>query len=123
MTYEQFDEAIRESLPLGLVLENPGRGSSTIVRCTATHITYLRGKCSICVNIRNLYEAYWRFVGTTVKTSDLKRFAPAVFDSSANGHNCNATFLLMVLKEIGLASAIEGSGRRGDPFFASVAER
>jgi len=123
MTLEQFEHALRQELPAGTVLQNPGGGTSTVMKYTESKVVYKRGQLAIYVKTKDLYDAYCRFAGEEVTTNDLKEHSPQVFDSSENGHNCNCTFLIMALNRIGIASAIDGTGRRGDPFHAKLAKR
>jgi hypothetical protein len=118
--YEQFETKVRESLPQGAVLPNPGGGTSTVLRYTGSSIVYVRGKSSFSVGLQSLYEAFGQFTGESVSTSDLKEYAPRVFDSTHSGHNCNGTFLFMVLKRIGVIDDIRGTGKRGDPFWTTI---
>ena len=53
-------------------------------------------------------------------TSDLKKYKSQVFDSNSNGHNCNCTFLFMVLKEMKLLKNIDGKGVKGSEFFVNI---
>jgi hypothetical protein len=71
-----------------------------------------------------MFDAYARFKGGQMSSSDLKKIKPAVFDSQARpaGHSCNCTFLFMVLKEIGLITRIQGNGVSGNPFFVVLLE-
>lgn len=119
MTVDEFAARLALALPPGLQLPNPGGGTSTIVRITPTTATYRRGKSDIMVGIRDLFDAYVHFQGQEVDSLSLRDSRPNVFDSSYRpgaGHNCNRTFLFMALAQIGLADAIMGAGKRGDPF-------
>jgi hypothetical protein len=120
VNFEQFENAIRTRLPDGTVLVNPGGGNSTILRYTDHKVIYLRGRSPIYVSIRDLYDAYVSFRGKCVKTTDLKTWAPGVFDSSKGGHNCNATFFLLALRSVGAIDSIDGNGRRGNPFRGTI---
>ncbi len=122
MTLEEFAASLKEAIPLGSVLENPGGGTSTITNYTQAFITYRRGKSSISVSYEKLFHAYLAHKGRKVSASDLKQFAPSVFDSTARpaGHSCNATLLFLMLNRLGLSSEIGGSGVRGDPYFVSI---
>jgi hypothetical protein len=122
MTLEQFEQALRRALPTGMVLPNPGRGTSTVLKYTESQVVYKRGQSSIYVKTKDLFDAYRRFAGEEVTTNDLKDYSPEVFDSRRNGHGCNSTFLIMALNRIGLASNVEGTGRRGEPFRTKFAK-
>ena len=114
----EFHGRMIADLPPGIVLRNPGRGTTTIKGYSAGKVSYVRGKSTIRVAIRDLFSAYSSLRGGRVRSRDLRRHAPMVFDSSARpaGHSCNCTFLFMVLRQLGMASTIEGRGTRVDPF-------
>ena len=114
----EFHERMVSNLPPGTVLRNLGRGTTTIKSYSAGKVSYVRGKSTIRVAIIDLFSAYSRFRGGRVRSRDLRQHAPMVFDSSARpaGHSCNCTFLFMVLRQLGMAGAIEGRGTRADPF-------
>ena len=114
----EFHERMVSNLPPGTVLRNLGRGTTTIKSYSAGKVSYVRGRSPIRVAIIDLFSAYSRFRGSRVSSRDLKLYAPMVFDSSARpaGHSCNCTFLFVVLRQLGMASAIEGQGTRADPF-------
>ena len=118
MNRELFISQIRSEVPVGSVFENPGGGISAVLSVTGTHIAYRRGKSKISISFDDLFTAYTSFHGQLVCTSDLRVFAPSVFDSCArpSGHSCNATFLFSLLQRIRLAGAIIGSGVKGNPF-------
>ena len=121
MTREDFATAMCRSLPAGTVLKNPGRGTSTIVWIDDDRLCYQRGRARFYVFLADLHEAFQEFAGRDATTTDLKKYAPQVFDSAQRGHNCNCTVLFMALQSMGLAGPIKGSGRRGDPFGVRVA--
>ena len=114
----EFHRRMVANLPPGTVLRNLGRGTTTIKGYSAGKVSYVRGKSTIRVAIRDLFSAYSSFRGSRVRARDLRLHAPMVFDSSVRpaGHSCNCTFLFMVLHQLGMASAIEGRGTRADPF-------
>lgn len=122
MTLDEFANRIRSDLPVGSIMDNPGGGTSTIIKQSQSFITYRRGKSSICVSYEALFKAYGAYRGKQVSASDLKVFAPSVFDSAARpaGHSCNSTFLLLLLRHLGLAGDIQGQGVRGSPFHARI---
>jgi hypothetical protein len=101
-----------------LVVENPGGGTSEIVKATDEEISYVRGNSTISIAIEDMFSAFRAFEHRRVSSSDLRRFAPAVFDSDARpaGHSCNCTFLFTLLRSAGLAGELEGTGVRGRPF-------
>ena len=59
-----------------------------------------------------MHNAYNQFPNG-FSSNDLKSFDPEVFKLEAGGHGCNCTFLMMMLKEMGIVKQIEG--RRGKP--------
>ena len=122
MDFDTFIASIESEFPIGSAFDNPGGGTSTIVRLTETHISYRRGNSNISVAYRDLFEAYSNFIGQEVSSSDLRRFRPSVFDSSArpSGHSCNCTFLFHVLEILGLSGLLQGSGVRGNPYAVEV---
>ena len=122
MTLLEFVKALKASVPVGSVLDNPGGGTSKIVGYSQSSVTYRRGKSTIRVSYESLFRAYSAFSGRQVSSSELKLFAPSVFDSAARpaGHSCNATFLFLLLGELGIASAIAGRGVKGDPYFVAI---
>ncbi|MCY4228044.1 MAG: hypothetical protein OXF20_10225 [Gammaproteobacteria bacterium] len=103
----------------GLILDNPGGGTSKIERINREKVTYRRGSSTITVRWSDLYNAYKRFRGKLVSSTDLRKFAPAVFDSGARpaGHSCNCTFFFHLMIKMGLADGnLQGRGVAGDPF-------
>jgi hypothetical protein len=122
MDLSTSQDAVELHLPGGTVLFNPGGGTTEVVRNTGDVIRYRRGKSTIRVLVSDLYDAYAAFQGRSVSSTELKAFRPSVFNSSARpaGHDCNCTFLFLLLREIGKAGDVEGSGKRGDPFCVPV---
>ena len=119
MTQHEFISETRRALPLGYEFENPGGGTSRIVDIDTSAVSYRRGMSSIRVRLADLYKAYDHFKGERVSSTDLRRFAPSVFDSSARpaGHSCNCTFLFHLLQKLNLAEGkLEGNGVRGKPY-------
>jgi hypothetical protein len=116
VNYRQFYQRITSSVPVGTVLRNPGGGTTEIKTYTEKNLTYKRGKSNMSVAMRDLYDTYRHFQGTTVSSPDLRRFAPSVFDSKQSGHSCNCTVLFMLLRETGIVARIQGRGIRGSPF-------
>ncbi len=117
-TIGEFHRQMVKYLPPGKVLVNPGGGTTRIKGYSTGRVLYIRGASTIRVAIDDLFLSYTYFSGTCVSSRDLKEYAPEVFSSSARpaGHSCNCTFLFMVLKQLGLADAIGGEGKRGKPF-------
>lgn len=113
-------ELIITKIKPNMVFENPGKGISTVISCTDTSIYYKRGNSKIQIKYNDIIDAYKQFVGKTVSTKDFKIFNPKVFDTKNGGHDCNCTFLFLVLKEMGCILKIEGAGRRNSPFYAII---
>jgi hypothetical protein len=101
-------------------MQNPGEGTSTVMWCDRIRICYKRGDSRLYIDLNELYNAYQQHRGRSVSTNDLKVMAPAVFDSSKNGHNCHCTFFFMALQKMGIIDEIQGEGRPGHPFAASL---
>ncbi len=120
MDQDGFVELLMARLPEGLVMKNPGVGTSTVMWCDGKRICYKRGDSRLYIDLSELYNAYVQFRGRTVSTNDLKAMAPAVFDSSQDGHNCHCTFFFMALQQMGLVDQVCGEGRPGDPFGVSL---
>ena len=116
MDFDAFSERFRASLPTGLVLDNPGGGTTTILRHDGERVGYRRGGSGFSVGLRDLYAAYIHFANGDVTTKQLKDYAPHLFDSSRGGHNCHCTLLFLALQRMGLASEIWGRGRVGSLF-------
>lgn len=122
MDISTFDRTLQITLSPGMVLQNPGGGISTVISVKNGKVRYKRGRSTYSVAVEALFAAYSSFKGRRVSSSDLKRFAPAIFDSAARpaGHSCNCTFLFLTLKEMQLISGIKGEGLAGRPFFAEI---
>jgi hypothetical protein len=116
MEFNQFDQNFRSILSEGRILQNPGGGDSTIVSYTLTQLIYRRGNSKIYISIADLFKAYKEFSGKTVSSTDLKKYAPKIFDSTKSGHSCNCTLFFMALKAMGVITRIEGAGKSGNPF-------
>ena len=119
MELEEFVAKARASMPSGYVFENPGGGTSSILKNDEQTVCYKRGNSRIYVRWRDLHAAYALFVGRRVSSSDLRKAMPSVFDSSAqpSGHDCNCTFLFHLLVKLSLTEgALKGGGVAGDPF-------
>jgi len=122
MTYSEFYNNLSNSISVGLKLKNPGKGDSTIKSITENIITYIRGSSSISIKIDEIYKVYLLFKGKRCSTSDLKEYKPGVFNSKTNGHDCNCTFLFMILKKMNLINKIEGKGVKNSEFFVNILE-
>jgi hypothetical protein len=120
MDLVSFNRRMQGALPAGTVIDNPGRGTTTVMWINDDRLCYQRGRGRFYVSVRDLHAAYMQFLGGEVTTSALKLYAPEVFDSGAKGHNCNCTVLFMALQRMGLAGPIIGRGRKGDPFATMI---
>lgn len=122
MDLDAFIAGIKRVFPVGAVIDNPGGGTSTIVGFSETHVSYKRGRSTIAVAFADLYEAYSRFRGRELSSTELRKLWPSVFDSAARpaGHSCNCTFLFRLLEELQLSGPMSGSGVRGNPYSVKV---
>lgn len=122
MNLDQFAAKIKRDFPLGTSMENPKKGTSTIIGYSDSNVSYKRRNSTISVAFSDLYEAYSHFKGKRVSSAELRSFMPSVFNSNARpaGHSCNCTFLFLVLKEMHLSGPITGSGVRGNPYAVDV---
>ena len=120
MDFETFRLLVKGSTPVGTVLQNPGGGTSIIVSYSDSAIFYKRGDSTFDVSFRDLFNAYSHFKGQRVSSSDLKSYAPYIYDTGEGGHDCNCTFLFMVLCRLPLVVGIEGNGKKGSPFFVNI---
>ncbi len=114
----EFRQQLKQKLPVGRRLPNPGGGESVIVGHGPKNLRYRRKNSVISVSYQDLWETYRHFAGKEVTSRELRQFRPKVFDSQARpaGHSCNCTFLFMALREIGLADGLSGGGTPGNPF-------
>jgi hypothetical protein len=120
MDYQEFVSTIISSKPIGTVIPNPGGGTSTIISYTDENISYQRKNSPITVAFEDLYKAYAKFKGHKVYTTDLRDYAPKIFDSKRSGHSCNATFLFSILIFLGKVNEIKGEGKTNHPFYVSI---
>jgi hypothetical protein len=118
--FNAFAELFRNHLPEGLVLNNPGGGTSTIVWCDGERVCYRRGDLRLYVGLRELHAAYTHFAGRDVTTRQLKDNAPTLFDSNRGGHNCHCTLFFLALQRMGLVGELWGRGQAGSPFGVTV---
>jgi hypothetical protein len=116
MNFKEFASSVKQKIPVGAVLQNPGGGTSTIVSYDEDRVCYERGHSKFYIELVELWRAVEHFKGQRMTTVGLKEYKPSVFDSSQNGHNCNCTFLFLLLQEIAVVPQIHGTGRSGDPF-------
>ena len=122
MKFYEFVLSLKAAFPVGVIIDNPGGGTSTIAGYSESRVSYVRGKSKITVAFADLHDAYLAFAGKEASSSQLKTFRPSVFDSAARpfGHGCNCTFLLRVLGQLGLSSTVAGAGVRNSPFSVKV---
>ena len=120
MNYQQFVVSMKSRIPNGVILSNPGGGTSKIISYSDTDVTYQRKNSKMSISFEDLYKAYRAFEGKKVYTTDLRAFAPNIFDSKRNGHSCNATFLFSILKLLGKVNEIKGEGKAHHPFYVSI---
>jgi hypothetical protein len=113
-----FAQLIRKVSPVGVVFQNLGGGTSTIISHSDTGVYYRRGSSSIRFRYTDQFDALRRFRNKMVTSADLREYKPAVFDSKRSGHSCNCSFLFILFKSAGLVDSIKGTGVRGDPFRA-----
>jgi len=116
MDFDTFNQLFRTNLPEGLVLDNPGGGTSTVIWCDKERVCYRRGNLRLYIGLRDLHTAYLHFSGGDVTTRQLKDYAPGLFDSAQNGHNCHCTFFFLSLQRMSVVTEIWGSGRSRSPF-------
>jgi hypothetical protein len=120
---EQFILNARNIIVPEKEFKNPGRGTSRIISFNDNGtICYKRGKSPIHINIRDIIYTYKHFLGKKCSSSDLKEYAPKIYDSKARpaGHSCNCTFFFLILKELKLVDKIEGEGKAHSPFFVII---
>ena len=122
MDCNKFAKLIQDAFPVGSEFKNPGGGTSLITSNTPEKVAYRRGNSTIYVAFNDLFSAYNKFKGSVATSTDLRKFLPSVYDSTARpaGHSCNCTFLFEALERIGLAGRLSGRGVRGDPFKAEI---
>jgi hypothetical protein len=123
MTRDEFLSKIKGVVAEGSELDNPGRGVSTIVSIGQDKLSYRRKNSRIYLPYGAAIDAISKHKGDTLTSNDLKTLNPSVFDSSRNGHSCNCTLLFCLLEKMGLTDGgIKGSGRRGSPFYVTLAK-
>jgi hypothetical protein len=120
MDYGAFAQLLRTSLPEKSGLDNPGGGTSTVMWCDEERVCYRRGDLRLYIGIRDLHEAFLHFSGGDVTTRQLKDYAPTLYDSDQNGHNCHCTFFFLALQQMGLVDEIWGRGRSDSPFGVTI---
>lgn len=117
MVYDEICNKIQE----GLVLNNPGGGSSTIKKITKDFIEYIRGNSPIRISSNIINKVFDEYNHTEIKTPELKHKYPEIFDSNEGGHSCNCTFLFLIFEQANLLEGtINGRGVRGSPFYVKL---
>lgn len=111
MNYQQFTDDIKANIPIGILLANPGGGTSKILSYSDENIVYQRRNSKIIVSFDALDKAYSLFKGKKVYTTDLRDYAPNIFDSERGGHSCNATFFFSILQTLGRSRKSKGKER------------
>lgn len=117
MTKEEFVKKLTGSVKVGDVFDNPGGGTSLIKKIEDGRITYARGKYKgkIYIDMDVMYNAFVHFP----KGFSLNDLEP--LDKQFRIHNCNRTFLMMMLKAMGIVKQIEGSRKPKDlPFRVKI---
>jgi|GEM_PF-3379335 len=123
MNEQTFAEKVQNKLPAGTVLDNPGGGQMAILSYNGTKMVYQRGNSPITADLHDLWNAYYYFdqrKPCDVDSAALRQRYPLVFDPHQNGHAANCTMLFVLLREIGVVSAVKGTGKAGDPFHISL---
>jgi hypothetical protein len=122
MDYLVFRELVQRTTPIGCVLDNPGSGTTTILGYDGDFLKYRRGRSPFKAPLRVFWEVVNRFAGKRLKSSELQKVAPEVFDSRSPhfGHSCNCTVLYLLLHRAGIVERIGGKGVRGNPFFVEI---
>lgn len=118
MTFEEFVRVLKEKVSVGTVLDNPEKGTSTILPYSSGDICYQRGKSPFSLPLRETFDVYTKYKGKTCTSNDLKEFRPKLF--SPKRHGCNCSFFFMVLHEIGLCSDIRRESHGNSPFCAEI---
>ena len=121
MTIEQLFSLISMNFSAGDVMDNPSGGITTIVSIRSDKLSYIRGKSRMYLPCDTILAVISNYFGGILTTNMLKQFAPSIFDQKYGGHNCNCTFLMCILTRLEFTECgIQGSGRRGDPFFVRM---
>jgi len=120
MNIDQFKHKIKLAIQVGTIFDNPGKGTSTVTALSDRRVSYLRGRSVIHFSFQDIFDVFEYFNGGKVTSNDLKSYRPIVFDSKANGHSCNCTFLFMLFGKMEIASEIGGQGVKGKPYFVDI---
>src|SRR5438445_13872502 len=68
MNYQAFKNKIQDMVPLGMVFQNPGGGTSEVLSLSDEAVSYRRGKSRIYVSLLDLFDAYWAYRGSRVSS-------------------------------------------------------
>ena len=122
MTLDEFSLKLHQAVMPGIIFVNPGGGTSEVISVSSSKISYRRKSSTMTIRIESLYDAFSAFRNSRMSSPDLRAKWPVIFDSQARpaGHSCNATFLFLCLKEMGLISQIMGQGVRGNPYYVDL---
>ena len=100
------------------VFDNPGGGTSIVVRITDDYIWYKRKNSTMPLPIHAYFKVISDFKSKKCSSTDLKKYMPDVFSSKYNGHDCNCTFLFRIAEKAELlVNGIQGKGKCGSPFY------
>ena len=105
----------RKTISIGLLISdfnrhpywnNPGeRGTSEIVKANTSHIWYKRGKTTMRISI-DLINKIFDYIdkniakGTKIYTKDIVEIKNKVAPYYTGCHNCDATFIMMLLRYV-----------------------
>ena len=120
MTYVEFSQMIKQNVPPGIIIKNPKKGTTKIIKYVDEKLVYQRGKLKIYVSLGDFFKSYVEFLETQVSSTELRKFQPKVYDVESNGHPCNCTVLFLILQRSGLVDDIHGKGVRGDPYWVFI---
>ena len=115
-----FEARLYDKIYPGLILKN-GKTKSKILDIKNEKIKFEHGgtKNPLFLSISDIFYVYKLLIKLNkVKTSQLRKFKPKVFDSQQGGHTCNCVFAFMILKRLGLINGnIKGKGKKGAPYY------
>jgi hypothetical protein len=121
MLRAELIRSIQDKVKVGMVFDNPGRGTSQIVSISNERIVYKRGKSRFYLMLQDFATVYEKFEGSKCTTNNIKGFNPEVFRSGGKGHGCHCTFIFIILDYLQLLkNGICGNGVVGDPFYVEI---
>jgi hypothetical protein len=120
MNIELFFDLIYKNIHIGDNFANPGGartgyGYRTVKTINMNEIIYVNSGTNseglITLPIQIFYEVIYEFQSSYCYTSQLKKFRPKVFDSTARpaGHSCNCTFLMSISDKLGFLASGHGN--------------